>query len=608
MLNGFTEISEQELGKQVGQLKQLIAEGGFSEQAGNTYNIYPDALIKLSEEVKVKKTTDTRQRPIFDLMISPDPLTIRVANRLYPALKDMGFDPVLVIGKYQMPEQEAQHKLLADFAFQNNVFNQVVFHHLKGTALSPGQQFLTPYHLAQQASISKVIENVDSVNDPEIRGYLERDNHRVAICHTFRLYNLVKPEVISIFSQVSKDGRKTEWGQGIGHVKDTVFESAYFDGIHSKNNGQIDNGQRRSLISNIHPSIQHHGVIPPFWQQYHMMKLMEKLGVDYKERSAEEIADICVEYAKKKVGIDFKNQTPQEIEEIRKQHMTQHVGVDYENDTPDEIEDKYKAFAAKNPDFPLLHIVDPYLNGMVHHLEPRFDTGNRILIAQNKVPIDLNKPVWQNYFAMEEMIVKSTLALAAAYKLGLNLKGQEQDLMQTYYHSYPGPDSKPPSYLSERVKQAILENDVPALDDFQRMGGKLCSKEHFYKIIFGDPETGTPGFVVPGTNIAKRLEERIEEAYEDRRRTKNGNNGPDQNGGGTLPENDDFFKITQIPINDQTGSLTANFSIAPGSGHLPATLFSSDMPETTVYPLIGTEVSNDENNDVAPPDITGKMG
>lgn len=537
MLDEFPTVPEEELDLQVERLQQAIADGSYSEQAGNTYNITSDALIKLSETVKVKTAKNGRQRPIFDLMISPDPLTIRVANRLYPALKEMGFDPVLVIGKYTNPK-EPKHPLLAEFVYQNYVFNNTVFHHLKGTTPAIGQQFLTPEHLAQQSSIKKVMEDVDSVNEPEIAGYLGRKNNRVGICHAFRYYGRVSPRVIGIFSKVSQDGKKTEWGIGRGSVdaKRTVFQNTkeFFNSAHSREDGKKDIGYRRSLATNIHPSLQHHGVIPPFWQQYHMMKLMRKLGVDYREKTAEEIADICAEYAKDTVGIDFKNHTPHEIEEIRKQYMTEHVGVDYENDTPDEIDDKYNAFAAENPDFPLLHIVDPYLNGMVHHIEPRFDTGNRILIAQNKVPIDLKKPVWENYFAMEEMIVKSTLALAAAYKLGLDLTGEEQDLMQTYYHSYPGPDSKPPPYLSNRVKKAILENDVPALDDFADMGGVLCSEAHFNKIIFGDPETGTPGFVVPETEIARRLKIRIDEAYDYRKTAKNGKHNNGNGEGATL--------------------------------------------------------------------------
>jgi len=535
MLDGFPTAPEEELNAQVEQLKTMIEDGSFPEQAGDTYNITPDALIKLSETVKVKPAKNGRQRPIFDLMISPDPLTIRVANRLYPTLKEMGFDPVLVIGSYTKHE-EPKHPLLAEFAFQNYVFNNVVFDVLKPSTPLVGKQFLTPKHLAQQASIKKVMEDVDSVNDPEIIEYLERKNNRVGICHTFRLYNRVSRELIGLFSKVSDDGKKTEWGVGRGEVdaKQTVFENTedFFDSAHSREDGKKDRGFRRSLVTNIHPSLQHHGVIPPFWQQYHMMKLMIKLGVDYREKTAEEIANICVQYAKEKVGIDFENHSPHEVEEIRKAYMTEHVGVDYERDTPDEIDDKYNTFAEGNPDFPLLHIVDPYLNGMVHHIEPRFDTGNRILIAQNKVPIDLKKPVWENYFAMEEMIVKSTLALAAAYKLGLDLTGQKQDLMQTYYHSYPGPDSKPPPYLSDRVKKAILENDVPALDDFAEMGGELCSEEHFKKIILGDPVTGTPGFVVPGTSIAERVWERIKEAYQDRKTAKN---GAHLNGGSDTP-------------------------------------------------------------------------
>lgn len=535
MLDGFPVVPKRKLTRQVKALKEMIENGSFSEKAGNTFEISPDAVIELSEEVDVSPSKD-RPRPIFDLMISPDPLTVRVANRLYPELKRMGFEPVLVIGKYTMPEKTPEHPLLANFVFQNKVFNQVVLPMLHGTAIDSERQFLTPEHLAQTASISKVLDKVDNVNDPSIVGYIGSKKKQVGIAHTFRLYNLVGKTLIGIFSRVSESGRKTEWGIGAGHVKTTCFTSHYFHPVHSKKGGKEDKGQRRSLITNIHPSLMHHGVIPPFWQQYHMMKLMEKLGVDYEDYKGgpQKVADICVKYAKDTMGIDYERHSPQEVEQIRKKYMAEKVGVDYENDTPQVIEAKYKKFVAENPDCPLQHIVDPYLNGMIHHIEPRYDTGDRILIAQNKVPIDLNKPVWENYFAMEEMIVKSTLALAAAYKLGLDLKGQEQDLMQTYYHSYPGPDSNPPAYLSEEVKQAILENDVPALDEFERMGGKLCSREHFESIIYGDPDTGTPGFVIPGTTVEARLRERIDDAYKDRKNTRNGNHVNDNGRGGGI--------------------------------------------------------------------------
>ena len=469
MLDDFPTIAEQQLHAEVATLKTLISDGEFSAAAGNTFNISADALIKLSEEVETTPSAE-RPRPVFDFMISPDPLTIRVANRIYKPLKEMGFNPVFLVAQYKVPTSEPKHEQLGEYTFQNQVFNQVVLPTLSNSASNVGQ-FLTPGHLAQAPQISKLFSGINSVNDPEIRSYVGSPEKSVGIVHTFRLYNRVGRPFIENFSQVSQDGKKTQWGEGAGHVKSTCFTSPYFHEVHSKQGGKIDNGQRRGLVTNIHPSIQHHGIIPPFWQQYHMLKLMEKLGIDHEDHTAQEIADICVQYSK---------------------------------DNP-EAEDR----------------VDPYLNGMIHHIEPRFDTGDRILIAQNKVPIDLGKPVWENYFAMEEMIVKSTLALAAAYKLGLNLKGQEQELQKTTYHSYPGPDSSPPSYMSDEAKKAILENDVPALDDFQRLGGKISSKKHFHKIIFGDPETGTPGFVIPGTALAARVEERIDEAYSDRKVARN---------------------------------------------------------------------------------------
>ena len=160
--------------------------------------------------------------------------------------------------------------------------------------------------------------------------------------------------------------------------------------------------------------------------------------------------------------------------------------------------------------------VDPYLRGMLHHIQREFDTGAIILTTKNNTPIDLNKSMWENYFTMQDMIVESILAAAAGYKLGLDMNGVKQDLQKPiYYHSYPGTDSQPPTYFNKEKRIKIKEDDKSALDDFINLGGKICDWDHFKQTIFGNPKTNTLGFVPPNSPISKKLEYKLrsENAY-----------------------------------------------------------------------------------------------
>ena len=264
MQDDFRGVSEQKLAEEVSALKTVINSGKFREAAGSTFQVSPEALIKLSDEVGVDPS-DKRGRPTFDLMISPDPLTLRVANRLYPELKRMGFKPVFIIGQYKMPNT-MKHPQMEELSFQTRVFNQVVFDTLRTSVPDSTQQFLTPTHLKHVKGL-KVLDDVSSVNEQAILSYIEDETKRVGVAHSFRLYDLIGIPFIELFAQVDKEQRKTLWGQDDRHSRNTCFTSDYSDSIHG-NTENKDNGLRRSLATNIHPDLYHHGVIPPFWTQY----------------------------------------------------------------------------------------------------------------------------------------------------------------------------------------------------------------------------------------------------------------------------------------------------------------------------------------------------
>ena len=164
---------------------------------------------------------------------------------------------------------------------------------------------------------------------------------------------------------------------------------------------------------------------------------------------------------------------------------------------------------------------------MVHHIQRKFDTGAIMFAMENNTPIDLSKSMWENYCNAVEMIVEGILATAAAYKLGLDTDGVRQDLSKPVYHSYPGPDSRPPSYFTPEERQAIKEEALTALPEFLNAHGRISDPDFFVaSMVKGIPAQGIPGFVVSKSQDAGQLESAIRGAQTSFNMLRpNGNNG-----------------------------------------------------------------------------------
>lgn len=421
--------------QEVNALKRAIKAGNFSEQSAHN-NTSAAALIELSDQVT---TGQHGKKPTFDFVISPDTLTIRVANKLYPELKKMGFDPVLVVRKFNLPSDNVHPQLRAMSGLMS-IFNQAVLSDLNAATAYKGAHFLSPSQISRDGI--KVLSDLESINSPDISEYIKREDQTVGVVALFRLYEKVQPSLINAFRYADNK----HWG---GHMRKTHFNSPLNP---ADTNGTL--GVRNSVLANLHPSQKHHGVIPPFWPQLEMMEKMHELGIDWRDRNPEEIATICED-----------------------------------------------------------HGINPYLDSMMHHVVEEFDQGSVILANRRRTPIDLNKSVWENYHAQEDYIVTQFLALAAAYKLGLPLEGIEQNLNETLYHSYPGKDSQPPRSLPNW--QEIQERDQDALERFTQLGGRIINLSHMNDLIFGNPEQGSQGFVIPNTRNAAELGKRWEQEIAD---------------------------------------------------------------------------------------------
>lgn len=435
----------------VSKLRKLVKDGGFSEAAA-VGDVDFNALIALSDEVEIHRGGGAR--PTFDIAISPDPLTLTVANRLHKPLHDMGFDPVLIVKNYKYP-REMSDPQLGEFIWQIQTFNDIILNNNPMTAY-PSEQYLSPQQLSHCPTVKKVLD-VDALSGYDVQQYMKNPDKAVSITASFRLSELMSDKLIEIFRHPDQDVHSLDdRSRRLEHK--TYFRSKF------NMSGKDDDGMRTSILVNKHPSLTDHGVIPPFWPMLRLLKFVNNFDIDYHNLSAKEVADICEE----------KN------------------CYDYG--------------------------VDPYLGGMLHHVQREFDTGAVIFSSKSDKPIDLKLSMWENYFSMQDVIVDSILASAAAYKMGLDLNGVKQDLEHSQYHSYPGPDSRPPSYFSEKERKEIKKNDFLATQEFKKLGGKICSWSHFLKIVVeGDPDTGAPGFVPKNSPAYNRIKNLLIQENEFRR-------------------------------------------------------------------------------------------
>lgn len=437
--NDFNSVAPEE----INALSKIISLGQFTDVAAKG-EINLKALIALSDRVE---RVNEGAKPTFNFICGKDALTLRVANRLYAPLKAMGFKPAFLFGTYDF-SPSFEHPQIEELAWQTQLLNQVVIPKMDEAVGYPQHQLLTPGNLKHIPGL-KVLDNVDSVNDPQIINHIGSQDKNVGISLIFRLYEKIGPEFINLYHN-----QAGQWGT---HERPTNFR------VHSD-----DNGVRKSILSNIHPSTQDHGVIPVFWPQLRMLELMNRLEVDHTQHSATEIAQICLENG-----------------------------------------------------------LNPYATGMIHHVVEEFDQGDVILPGQNHVPIDLSKPMWENYHALEDFIVDSILATAAAYKLDVDLKGTPQNLNDpnVQYHSWPGIDSKPPMTL--RNRDEIKARDAYAMNRFAELGGELTNRDFFMRFLFGDPQTGMKGFVHPETFDGANIHMRLREANADRTQLHPQHNVPD---------------------------------------------------------------------------------
>lgn len=260
----------------MGTLRKSVKNGTFSQLAANN-NIDPAALIALSDEVTI---LPQGQRPTFDFVVSPDTLTVRVANKLYPELKKMGFDPVLLVRKFNLPSDNAHPQLRAMSGLMS-IFNQAVLSTLNASTAYKGSHFLSPEQMSRDGI--RVLSSLESINSREITEYITRQDQTVGVVGLFRLYEKVKPNLIDAF-------RDNDGNFG-GLMRRTNFKSAVNP---ADTNGTL--GMRGSIICNLHPSQTHHGVIPPFWPQLEMMEKMHELDIDWRDKDPQEVAKTCEEH------------------------------------------------------------------------------------------------------------------------------------------------------------------------------------------------------------------------------------------------------------------------------------------------------------------------
>lgn len=363
----------------------------------------------------------------------------------------MGFDPVFIIKDYKFPKVFKDPNL-SELMHHFQLFNEVVMKN-NVSVTYPDKQYLTPEKMKHLHTVKEIL-NISALSDEKTINYIKDPHNAIGVIASFRLSELISPEVIENFRNPNQDVIDTKAKKSYQPFK-THFRSPF---------ASKDDGTRTSLLINEHPSLIDHGVIPPFWPILRMYRFANENKIEWKGKPPEDVAK--------------------------------------------EFEEKgcYNEYPP----------VDPYLRGMLHHIQREFDTGAIILTTKNNTPIDLNKSMWENYFTMQDMIVESILAAAAGYKLGLDMNGVKQDLQKPiYYHSYPGTDSQPPTYFNKEKRIKIKEDDKSALDDFINLGGKICDWDHFKQTIFGNPKTNTLGFVPPNSPISKKLEYKLrsENAY-----------------------------------------------------------------------------------------------
>ena len=261
-------------------IKQTIKNGNFKRRAAEG-KINTRALIALSNEVEI---ANEGTRPMFDVAVSPDPLTITVLNMLHKPLHQMGFDPVFIIKDYTYPKAYKDPDI-ARFHSEIQIFHDLLLKNGGRGVAHPEHQLLTPEELKHVPTVKKVLQ-VSRLGEEEVRNYVSNEDRTVGVMATFRLSELVNEQMIGLIRDPDQDtnGHKE-------HVprmfRPTHFRSELAHNFNGESGAYEDDGTRASILANFHPSLTDHGVIPPFWPMYRMYLFAQEHDIEIFEKDAE---------------------------------------------------------------------------------------------------------------------------------------------------------------------------------------------------------------------------------------------------------------------------------------------------------------------------------